>query len=54
MSVISQIQCLAVVNSEKKLVRKRRDWVLPPKPLTENVDYTKDEYVAKVSQSDGL
>uniref|UniRef100_A0AAY4CUL9 Cadherin domain-containing protein n=1 Tax=Denticeps clupeoides TaxID=299321 RepID=A0AAY4CUL9_9TELE len=28
--------------------RKKRDWILPPARLMENVDYTKQEYVAKI------
>lgn len=29
--------------------RRKREWILPPTRLYENVDYTKEEYVAKVS-----
>uniref|UniRef100_A0A672FN50 Cadherin domain-containing protein n=1 Tax=Salarias fasciatus TaxID=181472 RepID=A0A672FN50_SALFA len=29
-------------------VRKKRHWVLPPKNLTENKDYTKQPYIAKI------
>ncbi|KAF5892318.1 desmoglein-2-like, partial [Clarias magur] len=28
--------------------RQKRAWVIPPKRLWENVDYTKDEYIAKI------
>lgn len=38
---------MAVANSEF-LVRKRREWILPPKPLKENEDYTQKEYIAKI------
>lgn len=38
---------VAVANSEF-LVRKRREWILPPKPLKENEDYTQKEYIAKI------
>uniref|UniRef100_A0A672Z4B7 Desmoglein-2-like n=1 Tax=Sphaeramia orbicularis TaxID=375764 RepID=A0A672Z4B7_9TELE len=38
---------VAITNSEP-LVRKRREWILPPKPLVENKDYTKEEYIAKI------
>ncbi|CAL1593128.1 unnamed protein product [Knipowitschia caucasica] len=30
------------------LVRKRREWILPAKPLQENKDYTRLEYIAKI------
>ncbi|KAJ0065393.1 hypothetical protein NL108_009549 [Boleophthalmus pectinirostris] len=32
----------------KSLVRKRREWILPPRPLKENEDYTKKEFIAKI------
>uniref|UniRef100_A0A3B4V411 Desmoglein-3-like n=1 Tax=Seriola dumerili TaxID=41447 RepID=A0A3B4V411_SERDU len=48
--VVVQMQAVAVVsfNSGDNLVRKRREWILPPKPLTENVDYTQQESVARI------
>lgn len=50
-SILLQLQAFALVkaNSGDNLVRKRREWILPPKPLKENVDYTHLEFVAKVS-----
>ncbi|XP_060731044.1 desmoglein-2-like protein [Tachysurus vachellii] len=30
------------------LRRQKRDWIIPPKTLFENVDYTKEEYIAKI------
>lgn len=36
-------------NSGVNVVRKRREWILPPKPLKENVDYTHEEFISKVS-----
>lgn len=30
------------------LSRKKREWILPPAKLEENVDYTKKEFIAKV------
>uniref|UniRef100_A0A3Q1D8P7 Cadherin domain-containing protein n=1 Tax=Amphiprion ocellaris TaxID=80972 RepID=A0A3Q1D8P7_AMPOC len=35
-------------NSGENLVRKRREWILPPKPLKENVDYTQMESIARI------
>uniref|UniRef100_A0A668S782 Cadherin domain-containing protein n=1 Tax=Oreochromis aureus TaxID=47969 RepID=A0A668S782_OREAU len=32
----------------KKLRRNRREWILPPAKLMENIDYTHMEYVAKI------
>lgn len=29
--------------------RKKREWILPPTKLKENVDYTKKEFISKVS-----
>lgn len=31
------------------LKRKKREWILPPTKLRENVDYTKQEFISKVS-----
>lgn len=50
--VMKQLQAAVVrPNSEDSLVRKRRHWIPPPKQLEENVDYTQQESVAKVSCS---
>ncbi|KAM7410640.1 hypothetical protein PAMA_001872 [Pampus argenteus] len=35
-------------SSGDSLVRRRREWILPPKPLRENKDYTQREYIAKI------
>lgn len=32
----------------KTLSRKKREWILPPAKIVENVDYTKREFIAKV------
>lgn len=29
--------------------RNKREWILPPTKLKENVDYTKQEFISKVS-----
>jgi len=49
---VLQLQVVTVVsaNSGGNLVRKRREWILPPKPLMENVDYTSERSIARVSQ----
>uniref|UniRef100_A0A3Q3WQK7 Cadherin domain-containing protein n=1 Tax=Mola mola TaxID=94237 RepID=A0A3Q3WQK7_MOLML len=39
---------LSLGNSEERLVRKRREWIVPPKSLTENVDYTHQDFIAKI------
>ncbi|KAK5869347.1 hypothetical protein PBY51_024072 [Eleginops maclovinus] len=39
---------VVIANSGDKLVRKKREWILPPKPLKENVDYTRKEYISKI------
>ncbi|KAM9458364.1 desmoglein-2-like protein [Salvelinus alpinus] len=31
-----------------KLRRQKREWIIPPKRLKENVDYTSQEYIAKI------
>ncbi|KAL3976949.1 uncharacterized protein ACER0C_020438 [Sarotherodon galilaeus] len=48
--LVFALQALAVENhnSGYSLVRKRREWVFPPKLLTENVDYTKEKKIAKI------
>ncbi|XP_047199070.1 desmoglein-2-like [Hippoglossus stenolepis] len=35
-------------NSGDNLARKRREWILPPKPLKENVNYTHQESIVKI------
>ncbi|KAM4574212.1 desmoglein-2.1-like [Fundulus diaphanus] len=43
-----QVAIVVRAHSGNNLVRHKREWVLPPKPLTENVDYTKNEFIAKI------
>uniref|UniRef100_A0A8C7Y5Q6 Cadherin domain-containing protein n=1 Tax=Oryzias sinensis TaxID=183150 RepID=A0A8C7Y5Q6_9TELE len=47
---VFQLQVAIVVRktSGENLVRKRREWILPPKPLKENKDYTKELSIAKI------
>lgn len=33
----------------RTLRRQKREWIVPPKKLYENVDYTRENYIAKVS-----
>ena len=42
--------CLAVVEarSSAELRRQKREWIVPPQKLEENIDYTKREFIAKV------
>ncbi len=49
--IVLQLQADAVVkaNSGDNVVRKRREWIIPARTLMENFDYTKEEFVAKVS-----
>jgi len=44
-----QAVVLVIAYSGHNLVRKKREWILPAKPLKENVDYTRKEFIAKVS-----
>ncbi|KAG5286763.1 hypothetical protein AALO_G00018490 [Alosa alosa] len=32
----------------QKLQRQKREWIIPPKKLMENTDYTKKEYISKI------
>ncbi|XP_035987607.1 desmoglein-2.1 isoform X3 [Fundulus heteroclitus] len=43
-----QVAIVVRAHSGNNLVRHKREWVLPPKPLTENVDYTQKESIAKI------
>lgn len=49
--VVLQVQTDALVkaNSRDNVIRKRREWVVPAKTLTENKDYTQEDFIAKVS-----
>ncbi|XP_076873107.1 desmoglein-2.1-like isoform X2 [Brachyhypopomus gauderio] len=41
--------CMIVVTKiEKGMPRKKQEWILPASKLTENVDYTKKEFIAKI------
>uniref|UniRef100_A0A8C7MK90 Cadherin-4 n=1 Tax=Oncorhynchus kisutch TaxID=8019 RepID=A0A8C7MK90_ONCKI len=45
------LQFLCVVAAEGgglKLRRQKREWIIPPKRLKENVDYTSQEYISKI------
>lgn len=33
----------------RTLKRQKREWIIPPKKLFENVDYTNEKFIAKVS-----
>lgn len=33
----------------RALHRQKREWIIPPKQLFENEDYTREEFIAKVS-----
>ncbi|XP_071342912.1 desmoglein-2.1-like isoform X2 [Trachinotus anak] len=48
--VLLLFMVVAVVrlSSGDSLVRKKREWILPPKPLMENADYTQKESVARI------
>ncbi|XP_070765423.1 desmoglein-2.1-like [Enoplosus armatus] len=48
--LLCALQAVAAVrvNSRDNLVRKRREWILPPKPLKENVDYTQLKSIARI------
>nr|XP_046248064.1 desmoglein-2-like [Scatophagus argus] len=48
--VLLLFAAVAVVkaNSGDKLVRKRREWIIPPRSLTEHKDYTQETYIAKI------
>uniref|UniRef100_A0A3P8U339 Cadherin domain-containing protein n=1 Tax=Amphiprion percula TaxID=161767 RepID=A0A3P8U339_AMPPE len=45
---VSPVVVVVSANSGENLVRKRREWILPPKPLKENVDYTQMESIARI------
>uniref|UniRef100_A0A8C3AH88 Cadherin domain-containing protein n=1 Tax=Cyclopterus lumpus TaxID=8103 RepID=A0A8C3AH88_CYCLU len=47
-SIVLQAVIAVIANSGDKLVRQKREWILPPKPLTENIDYTEMEFIAKI------
>lgn len=38
----------ALAGQNAILRRQKREWIIPPAKLTENVDYTKKEFIAKV------
>ncbi|XP_042273345.1 desmoglein-2-like [Thunnus maccoyii] len=49
---VSLLLCAAVAvvkaNSGDNPVRNKREWIIPPKRLNENEDYTKEDYIAKI------
>eukprot|EP00064_Thunnus_orientalis_P005390 superscaffoldBa00000525_g5404 len=49
---VSLLLCAAVAvvkaNSGDNPVRNKREWIIPPKRLHENKDYTKEDYIAKI------
>ncbi|KAK0145037.1 Blastomere cadherin [Merluccius polli] len=36
------------VAEDSEVIRKKREWIIAPRKLEENKDYTKDEYIAKI------
>ncbi|XP_061894791.1 desmoglein-2.1-like [Entelurus aequoreus] len=46
-----QSVCVLMAHSGTSPVRQKREWATPPRPLTENHDYTSEESIAKI-QSD--
>jgi len=46
---VLQAVIAVIANSGDILIRRKREWIIPPKPLKENVDYTKRDFIAKVS-----
>lgn len=49
--VVSQLQLVLVVRASPRdgMVRTKREWILPPKPLKENYNYTLQTSIARVS-----
>ena len=49
--LVTQV-CLAVgeAHSSAELRRQKREWIIPPQKLEENTDYTKKEFIAKVTK----
>ncbi|XP_019739970.1 desmoglein-2-like, partial [Hippocampus comes] len=46
--LLFQSALVLAFHSGNEPVRKRREWILPPKPLKENEDYTGKESIAKI------
>ncbi|GAA6089836.1 desmoglein-2-like [Tachysurus ichikawai] len=47
--------CVEAGKTEPKTLRRqKRDWIIPPKQLLENVDYTKEEYIAKIRSDEEI
>ncbi|XP_056599162.1 desmoglein-2-like protein isoform X1 [Triplophysa dalaica] len=51
--VISMLLFLAVLEARPSAglqpkIRQKREWIVPPRKLTENIDYTNLEYIAKI------
>ncbi|KAF5900439.1 desmoglein-2-like, partial [Clarias magur] len=45
---MTKIFMFKVAQTAAGLKRKKREWILPPTKLRENVDYTKQTYIAKI------
>uniref|UniRef100_A0A4W5MFL5 Cadherin domain-containing protein n=1 Tax=Hucho hucho TaxID=62062 RepID=A0A4W5MFL5_9TELE len=46
--ILTFICVVAVESGELNLRRQKREWIIPPKKLKENVDYRSREYIAKI------
>ncbi|KAL0966166.1 hypothetical protein UPYG_G00291820 [Umbra pygmaea] len=46
--ILTIVHVMAEDSSGLKLRRQKREWIIPPKKLLENKDYTKDPYIAKI------
>lgn len=44
--LVNQVQAFGA--GQQRIHRHKREWIIPPKKLKENVDYTTREYVAKI------
>ncbi|KAF4088862.1 hypothetical protein AMELA_G00059540 [Ameiurus melas] len=38
----------------RMLNRQKREWIIPPKKLMENIDYTKEEFIAKIRSDEEI
>uniref|UniRef100_A0AAQ4PVU7 Cadherin domain-containing protein n=1 Tax=Gasterosteus aculeatus aculeatus TaxID=481459 RepID=A0AAQ4PVU7_GASAC len=47
-SIVFQAVIARIASSGDNLVRKKREWILPPRPLMENEDYTQQDFIAKI------
>ncbi|CAB1317409.1 unnamed protein product [Coregonus sp. 'balchen'] len=46
--ILTFIRVVAAESGGLKLRRQKREWIIPPKKLKENVDYRNREYIAKI------